>query len=141
MICAIVATIGQVMFASGAYIRSWPMMWGSRALFGIGTESLVVAQRILVAEWFIGGELAFSMGVVLAFGRLGSTINDNISAQFDYCVDAYWVGAGFCVLSVLCALLAVWMDRAHEEEVKAKVPVQQWKAFEQQRIDKPPGSL
>lgn len=141
VICAIVATVGQVMFASGAYIKSWALMWAARSVFGIGTESLVVAQRILVAEWFIGGELAFSMGVVLAFGRLGSTINDNVSAQFDYCVDAYWVGVGLCVVSVLCAVLAVWMDQSHEDQVKAQTDPKKWEAFELKRSEQPPGQL
>ena len=40
-------------------------------MFGAGTESLCVAQRILVARWFLGKEIALSMGVILSFGRFG----------------------------------------------------------------------
>jgi MFS family permease len=131
------AALGQLGFTISSELKLWPGMWASRALFGIGTESLCVAQRILVAEWFMGRELALSMGVVLAFGRLGSTINDNISALFGYCVNAYWAGFGLCMLSVLSAVMVTWIDRSHEHSVQAKVTEKQWAAFQKSRQLRP----
>lgn len=131
------ATLGQLGFTVSASLHLWPGMWVSRSLFGIGTESLCVAQRILVAEWFMGRELALSMGVVLAFGRLGSTINDNISALFSSCVMAYWTGFGLCCVSVLSAILVTYIDYSHEQSVKAAVPEKQWAAFVKVRKQRP----
>lgn len=131
------ATLGQLGFTVSASLHLWPGMWVSRSLFGIGTESLCVAQRILVAEWFMGRELALSMGVVLAFGRLGSTINDNISALFSSCVMAYWTGFGLCCVSVLSAILVTYIDYSHEQSVKAALPEKQWAAFVKVRKQRP----
>lgn len=131
------AALGQLGFTIFSELKLWPGMWASRALFGIGTESLCVAQRILVAEWFMGRELALSMGVVLAFGRLGSTINDNISALFGYCVTAYWTGFGLCVLSVVSAVAVTWIDYTHEHGVEARVSKVQWAAFQRSRQLRP----
>jgi hypothetical protein len=49
------------------------------------------------------------MGVILAVGRLGSVINDNISALLPI-QSAYWAAAGMCGFSTLCAWAAVWLD-------------------------------
>lgn len=95
------STLGQVGFTIGTTIKAWPMMWGARSLFGAGTESLGVAQRILLAQWFMGKELALSMGCLLAFGRFGSVINDLVSSQFESPVTAYWVGSAACAYYLL----------------------------------------
>jgi len=55
------------------------------------------------------------MGVILAVGRLGSVINDNISALLPI-RDAYWVAAGMCALSTLSAWFAVWLDAAYTQQ-------------------------
>jgi len=131
------ASLGQLGFTISASYKLWPGMWVSRAFFGIGTESLCVAQRILVAEWFMGRELALAMGVVLAFGRLGSTINDNISALFVSCVDAYWTGFGLCCMSVMSAFAVTYLDYTHETATKASLPPKQWAAFLKVRKQRP----
>lgn len=38
-------------------LQSWPLMWAGRAVYGVGTESMCVAQRTLVSNWFLGKEL------------------------------------------------------------------------------------
>ena len=103
-------------------VQSWMTMWAGRAIFGIGTEALCVACRILIARWFMGREMALSMGVILAFGRFGSVINDNISALYDgqHVVGAWCIGALICTFSVLASLVAVWIDRDHELRWKEK---------------------
>lgn len=113
---ALVAFGGHVLVVGGVQAQSWAAMWAGRAIFGIGTEAQCVATRILIAQWFMGRELALSMGVILAFGRFGSVINDNISALFDYrhVVGAYCVGATMCALSVAAAVAAVALDRGFD---------------------------
>lgn len=55
------------------------------------------------------------MGVILAVGRLGSVINDNISALLPI-RGAYWVAAAMCALSTLSAWGAVWLDAAYTRQ-------------------------
>jgi MFS family permease len=45
---------GQVLFAFGASVKSWTIMWCGRVLFGLGGENLTVAQSALLAQWFRG---------------------------------------------------------------------------------------
>jgi MFS family permease len=137
----VLAGVGHLGFTISAAYKFWGGMWASRAVFGIGTESLCVAQRILVAEWFIGKELALAMGIVLAFGRLGSTVNDNISALFEYCVSAYWVGFALCCLSILSAMVVTWIDARHEATVENAVSPTQWTAYLRSRTLRPKTKL
>eukprot|EP00962_Isochrysis_galbana_P002962 scaffold826_cov65-Isochrysis_galbana.AAC.1 len=43
-----------------------------RAVFGLGGESISVAQSSVTAEWFRGKELALASGITLSVSRLGS---------------------------------------------------------------------
>ena len=97
-------------------VQSWALIWAGRGVFGVGTESLCVAQRILIARWFVGREIALAMGIILAFGRFGSVVNDNVSALYgpEQVLTAYWVGAGFCLLSVLASTAVAAVDAAQD---------------------------
>ena len=48
-----------------------------RVVFGLGGESMSVAQSAIVSSWFKGKELAFALGVNLSVSRLGSVLNSN----------------------------------------------------------------
>lgn len=61
--------VGQAVFALGGSIKSFPLMLAGRVLFGLGGESLTVASSALLADWFAGKELAFSLGVALSVAR------------------------------------------------------------------------
>ena len=47
-------TLGQCLFAAGGSAASMELMLIGRALFGLGGESLAVAQSALVTQWFRG---------------------------------------------------------------------------------------
>uniref|UniRef100_A0AAY5EY73 Lysosomal dipeptide transporter MFSD1 n=1 Tax=Electrophorus electricus TaxID=8005 RepID=A0AAY5EY73_ELEEL len=69
---------GQVIFALGALVdRVWLMELG-RFVFGIGGESLAVAQNTYAVNWFKGKELNLVFGLQLSMARVGSTVNMNI---------------------------------------------------------------
>jgi hypothetical protein len=34
-------------------VQDWSLMWAGRAVFGIGTETMCVSARLLVADWFM----------------------------------------------------------------------------------------
>lgn len=49
-------------------------MWLGRVVFGLGTESLIVAQTAMVASWFAGGEVALGTAtMVYSCPRVSST--------------------------------------------------------------------
>ena len=113
-----VALAGQVLVVIGVWAARWDVLMTGRAIFGAGTETLCVAQRLLIARWFIGGQLALAMGVVLAFGRFGSVICDLVSAPFGAAdvTGAYGVGALACIVSLAATCAAVWLDTAYGDK-------------------------
>ena len=106
-------TLGQCLFAAGGSAASMELMLIGRALFGLGGESLAVAQSALVTQWFRGKELAMALGINLSVARLGSVVNNTLSpwAAARYGVDgALWVGAAACVSSA-CAVAIDALER------------------------------
>lgn len=47
-------SLGQIVFALGVSIKSWPVMFLGRVLFGFGGESLGVGNSALLSDWFKG---------------------------------------------------------------------------------------
>lgn len=119
--------VGQVVFALGAYFNMFNLMIAGRFIFGIGGESLAVAQNTYAVGWFKGNELNMVFGLQLSFSRVGSTVNMNIMqpiyAKFtdlfnepygeSYKVLGYaLLFAGlFCVLSLVAGLAMAYFDK------------------------------
>jgi MFS family permease len=61
-------------------------MAGGRLLFGIGAETFNIATLAAIAQYFVGGRIAFAMGLCLAIGRAGSFSADMSPTWF---ADAY----------------------------------------------------
>ena len=78
-ICCIVLVAGQALVCLGVQVRDVEMVLSGRFLFGIGGETLAVAQSAYAAQWFKGAELATAFGIVLSFSRIGSAVNFDIS--------------------------------------------------------------
>ena len=53
---------GQVIFAGGGLLGSFTIMQIGRFVFGIGGESLAVAQNTYAVTWFKGKELNMVFG-------------------------------------------------------------------------------
>lgn len=70
---------GQALFSFGVQQRYYPIMLAGRFLFGLGGESLEVAQASMTTLWFQGRGLAFALGMNLAFARIATAVNDNLS--------------------------------------------------------------
>jgi len=118
-------TVGQVIFALGSSLNgmwAWYVMWTGRTVFGLGGESLSVAQSALIASWFAGKELAFALGLNLALARLGSVINDLVSIRvanaFSAPYPAFMVGVGVCLLSLMAGLVTFYLDQASEDRLR-----------------------
>jgi MFS family permease len=128
-------TAGQALFALGVSLhdrslgvhdtKSWYVMWAGRVLFGLGGESMTVAQSTFIVEWFKGKELAFALGANIALARLGSVANDALAALF-HCQKggecdvqyAMWLGFLICIISMLCVFAAVAIDYYTEKRIK-----------------------
>ena len=70
-IFALLCVIGTAITAWGSTIA---IMLTGRVLFGIGAESLILAQNKIIAKWFKGKELALAFGCNIAICRLGSLV-------------------------------------------------------------------
>lgn len=103
-----------------ALSRSVSGLYFGRIIFGAGSEALIVAQNAILARWFKGKELALAFGITLTVSRLGTLFSFNtealISKHYGGFVYALWAAVGFCVVSWLCNLLFIAMDR-HGEQV------------------------
>ncbi|EQC31215.1 hypothetical protein SDRG_11138 [Saprolegnia diclina VS20] len=107
-------TLGQIVFAFGCSISQFNVMLLGRILFGLGGESLGVAQSTLVASWFKNKELALALGINLSIARLGSVFNNELSPVIasEYNVSsALWMGVVMCGVSLIAALILIPIDK------------------------------
>ena len=126
-ICCSVLVAGQALVCYGVQTNSVALLLAGRFLFGVGGETLAVAQSAYAAQWFKGAELATAFGIVLSFSRIGSAVNFDVSPAVVEYVNASTPGAGliwamyvgnmFCVFSLGCCVLLNWMDH-HAEKMR-----------------------
>jgi MFS family permease len=118
MICGLGACVvlGHALFSAGVGFGSWSMMIAGRVLFGLGGESVQVAQNCLLFRWFKGHEVAFALGLNLSVARAGSVLNDVLSpwaaTHWDV-VGAMWLGTLLCFGSFVANVISVIVDK-HE---------------------------
>ncbi|MBI4667812.1 MAG: MFS transporter [Elusimicrobia bacterium] len=115
--------IFSVLIALGACLvalaTNVPTACLGRFIFGVGSESLTVAQNSICARWFRDRQLGTAMGVTITICRLGTLFSFNteslIAGRFGW-QGALWAAAGFCVLSLLANIIYCWLDK-HAEKV------------------------
>lgn len=127
-ICLIAFTVlvevGQVIFAIGLTVKSWPVMFLGRLVYGFGGASLSVGTSALLSYWFSGNELAFAFGINVAFARLGSVVNNVASpalADSDGVEAAVWVGSFLLACSFASALAVRFIDTRMDAFLKNQV--------------------
>uniref|UniRef100_A0A2K6FCK9 Lysosomal dipeptide transporter MFSD1 n=1 Tax=Propithecus coquereli TaxID=379532 RepID=A0A2K6FCK9_PROCO len=119
--------IGQVIFALGGIFNAFWLMEFGRFVFGIGGESLAVAQNTYAVSWFKGKELNLVFGLQLSMARIGSTVNMNLMGWLYSKIEASLGSAGpttlgvtlmiggiTCILSLICALALAYLDQRAE---------------------------
>jgi MFS family permease len=125
-ICCSVLVVGQALVCLGVQLNRVDLLLAGRFLFGVGGETLAVAQSAYAAQWFKGAELATAFGIVLSFSRIGSAVNFDISPavveHFNQMrggtqglVWAMYVGNMFCVFSLMCCLALNFLDYRAEQ--------------------------
>ncbi|XP_071453924.1 lysosomal dipeptide transporter MFSD1-like [Hetaerina americana] len=121
VIYATLVFIGAVIFALGGIFDAFWLMVVGRFIFGIGGESLSVAQNNYAVLWFKGKELNMVFGLQLSFARVGSTVNFLVIQYIYNWVSKYYQGymctgvvlliaSTTCLLSLVCAFALGWMD-------------------------------
>lgn len=114
--------IGQLIVAFGAILDAFWMMILGRFIFGIGAESLAVAQNNYAVLWFKGKELNMVFGLQLSFARVGSTVNFLVMEPIYKYINRWYTGhmclgvvllISFvtCLMSFVCAVLLGWLDK------------------------------
>uniref|UniRef100_A0AAQ5Z2F8 Lysosomal dipeptide transporter MFSD1 n=1 Tax=Amphiprion ocellaris TaxID=80972 RepID=A0AAQ5Z2F8_AMPOC len=127
IIFSLFVCVGQVIFASGALLNRFWLMEVGRFVFGIGGESLAVAQNTYAVSWFKGKELNLVFGLQLSMARLGSTVNMNIMGWVYGKVEdlvgspghttlgaSLMIAAVTCLFSLSCALVLAFLDKRAE---------------------------
>eukprot|EP00093_Oithona_nana_P014307 14307.XXX_1090838_1092743_1 [CDS] Oithona nana genome sequencing. len=121
--------LGQIVFSLGGLTNSFGLMQIGRFVFGIGGESLAVAQNTYAVSWFKGKELNMVFGFQLSVARVGSTVNFSLMAPLYKYISQWYnphtaVGwtlmvAGLtCVMSFVCAVILGLMDKRAERILK-----------------------
>lgn len=118
---------GQIIFAVGAFVQHFWLMEMGRFVFGIGGESLAVAQNTYAVNWFKGKELNLVFGLQLSMARLGSTVNMNIMGWvysrvgespgfngYTTLGTSLMIAAATCLFSLMCALVLGFLDKRAE---------------------------
>ncbi|KAH8317227.1 hypothetical protein KR074_006608 [Drosophila pseudoananassae] len=125
VIYMLILLVGQLLFASGGILDAFWLMILGRFIFGIGAESLAVAQNSYAVLWFKGKELNMVFGLQLSVARFGSTVNFWVMQPiYDYVSKSYQghralgvvllLATLTCVMSLICALILGWMDKRAE---------------------------
>ncbi|XP_018409468.1 PREDICTED: major facilitator superfamily domain-containing protein 1 [Nanorana parkeri] len=128
IIFSLFVCVGQVIFATGALFNAFWLMEAGRLVFGIGGESLAVAQNTYAVSWFKGKELNLVFGLQLSMARVGSTVNMNVmglvyarikdavgSAGYTTLGITLMIGGITCVFSLVCALVLGYLDKRAEK--------------------------
>lgn len=116
---------GQLVFALGAITNKYWLALLGRFIFGLGGESLAVAQNTYAVSWFKGKELNMVFGLRLSFSRVGSTAVFNVMVPiYEYVGRTYsgytclgivlFLAAATCIFSQFCAFILAYYDRRAE---------------------------
>lgn len=132
VIYATFVLIGQLIFALGGVMDAFWLMVVGRFVFGIGGESLAVAQNSYAVLWFKGKELNMVFGLQLSFARVGSTVNFVVMEHLYKLVNqtyhgymctgvVLFIAASTCVMSLVCGIILGIMDKRAERILKRKI--------------------
>ncbi|XP_058794445.1 major facilitator superfamily domain-containing protein 1-like [Phymastichus coffea] len=125
------ALLGQLLFATGAFVNIfWIMVFG-RFIFGIGSEAVYIAQNNYTVLWFKDKGLNALFGLQSSIGLAGSIANslsmgtvykfveNNSNYSTPQCIGTVlFIASLTCVLSMICALVLGCMHSRTETVLK-----------------------
>ena len=107
-------------------ITNKALLWmlAGRFLFGLGSESLIVAQSAIIGKWFKEKELALAFGLNLTISRLGTVAAfmtfGYISEKTKSIDPVLWAGAVICLISVVSVLIYALLESKTENKKEEK---------------------
>ncbi|KDO31139.1 hypothetical protein SPRG_04277 [Saprolegnia parasitica CBS 223.65] len=107
VVVTLLILVGHGIFAAGNQLQSVPVMLLGRVVFGLGGETISVAQATVLAVWFESNELALANGFALSTSKLATTLNNELSpvlAEAFGLSSAIWAGVIVCALAFLATL-------------------------------------
>lgn len=129
----VLLVIGQTLFALGAFVGHFWIMQLGRFIYGLGGESLCVAQNTYVVAWFKGRELNTVFGFQITVSRAGSTLAYNtlylIYGSFR-ATSPPRIALGYtlllasltCVLSLVVSIILAAQDKRAERLLGRVIP-------------------
>jgi MFS family permease len=114
----VVCVLGTALTAWGESIA---VMLAGRVLFGIGAESLILAQNKIIARYFRGRELALAFGANIAICRLGSLIAFGGMASISDALGwrgALWFAVALTVAATGAFVVYMMLDRRAERRTR-----------------------
>lgn len=121
----VLLVIGQLLFALGAFTGHFWLMQVGRFVYGLGGESLCVAQNTYVVAWFKGRELNTVFGFQITVSRAGSTLAYNtMHLVYNHSRSSYspqfalgytlLVAGLTCIISLIASLILAAQDKRAE---------------------------
>ncbi|CAD8202056.1 unnamed protein product [Paramecium pentaurelia] len=115
----LIVTIGQLIIALGGQFNQYSLMLLGRAIFGVASENLIIAQSTFVSLWFKGSELATAMGIIMTVPELGGALNSLLTPLIYQSSQKLSVplfaSVGFCLFSFICGMILVYLDKYAEK--------------------------
>lgn len=116
---------GQLLFSFGAFSGQFWMMQTGRFVYGLGGESLSVAQNTYVVTWFKGQELNTVFGFQITVSRLGSTLALNTMRPIYDALTQHHspraalgftllIAASTCAISFVISIILALLDKRAE---------------------------
>lgn len=117
------ALFGQIIFATGITVRSFPLALLGVVIFGTGNGSSIVAERAIISQQFHGKEVTFALGASVATSALskfvGRALVAPVADAFGSYLVALWGTCLFILLSILSMLvyciLSTWEESWRQE--------------------------
>jgi len=115
--------LGQLIFAAGITIGDTPgfvVAIIGRFVFGLGGETLSVAQASYTAKWFRGKELALAFSITLSFSRIGSAINlvsESWIVRYTNLPIGIWFGGVLCLFSLTIAVVLGLLSKRGDKAI------------------------
>ena len=101
-------------------------MLAGRFVFGLGFEPINSVKNIMVAMWFIGGELSFASNLNLAVSRLFVFLNGYLTpliAEDTNFTDAFLLGLVFALASLMSTFPITILQKKLSDEKLANQQV------------------
>ncbi|KAI9349209.1 major facilitator superfamily domain-containing protein [Obelidium mucronatum] len=115
VVCGALNLGGQVLVNVGLVVRNIPLVMLGRLLFGIGGESVSVAQAVMISHCFEGKSLLLATSMSAFFSKLGSIVNAILSPLIDryFGIETAIFGATLaCALSFAASVVLFGMTGA-----------------------------